>query len=55
MSLYDSMNQEQGWEAIASVTLSDIEKYAPELSSLNMRIGNDVSARVALLEKGTCP
>lgn len=55
MSLYDSMNEEVGWEAIANVTLSDIEKYAPELSALNIHIGNDVRARVALLEKGTCP
>jgi hypothetical protein len=55
MSLLDSMNKELDWEAIANGTLSDIEKYAPELVTLNINIGNDVRARVALLEKGTCP
>jgi len=42
-------------EVLNGLTLTNIEKYVPELGSLIMRLGNDVLARVALLEKGTCP
>ena len=44
-----------GAEAIGNVTLSNLEKYAPAVSVLQARLGNDAMARVALLEKGTCP
>jgi hypothetical protein len=54
-SLHDSIDEEGAIEAIANLTLSDLKKFASELSALRMRIGNDVIARVALLEKGTCP
>jgi len=42
-------------EVAAGVKLSELEKFATEQGSLNIRIGNDVIARVELLEKGTCP
>lgn len=54
-SLSDSIEDEVNIEAIANLTLSDLEKFAPELTTLRLRIGNDVIARVALLERGTCP
>ena len=51
-NLMDSVVQT---EVAAGITLSDLEKYAPEISSLVIRIANDVTARVELLEKATCP
>ena len=54
-SIFDSIEDEVNIEAIANLTNSDIEKFAPELTTLRLRILNDVVARVALLEKGTCP
>ena len=54
-TLSDSIEEEVGVEAIANMTLSDLEKLAPELTTLRLHIVNDVIARVALLEKGTCP
>jgi hypothetical protein len=42
-------------EATNNLTLTHLEKYLPGFSELEMRIGNDVIARVALLEKNTCP
>ncbi len=42
-------------EDAAGVTLSDLDKYAAEQGKLIGRVGNDVSARVELLEKATCP
>jgi hypothetical protein len=54
-SLYD-MAEEIVWnETIMGVTLTSLEKYGPELSTLTMRIATDAMARVQLLEKGTCP
>jgi hypothetical protein len=54
-SLYD-MAEEIVWsEAIEGVTLTSLEKYGPELSTLNMRLATDAMARVQLLEKGACP
>jgi hypothetical protein len=52
-SLYDVMGDEVHLEDAAGLTLSSLEKYAPELSALSIRIGNDVFARVELLEQGT--
>jgi hypothetical protein len=49
------------WETIGlleiahDLTLTHLEKYRPEFSELEMRIGNDVIARVELLEKNRCP
>jgi len=54
-TLSDSIEEEVGVEAVANMTLSDLEKFAPELTTLRLRIVNDVIARVALLEKSTCP
>ena len=54
-SLYDLMGDVVGLEVAAGLTLSSLEKCAPELGALSGRIGNDVYARVALLEKGVCP
>lgn len=54
-SIFDSIEDEVNIEAIANLAHSDLEKLAPELTTLRLRILNDVIARVALLEKGTCP
>ena len=54
-SLYSSIEEEVAIETIGNLNLSDLEKFEPELSTLDMRIGNDVLARVELLEKGSCP
>jgi|SRR5271165_3963373 len=54
-SLYDLMGDVVGLEVAAGLAISSLEKFAPELGALSGRIGNDVYARVALLEKGTCP
>ncbi len=54
-SLDDLMDQEDGWELDGLAAHSDVEKYLPELNAFSMRIGNDEIARVALLEKQTCP
>ena len=35
--------------------VSGLDKFAPELSSMNIGLGNDLIARVELLEKGVCP
>ncbi len=52
--LFDAGNSIVWMEDVNGLTLSSLEKYAPELGALLGRIGNDVSARVALLEKGAC-
>lgn len=54
-SLYDLMGDVVNLEVAAGLTLSSLEKYAPELGALCGRIGSDVYARVELLEKGACP
>jgi hypothetical protein len=54
-SLYDVMYSIVNIEEAAGLTLSSLEKYSPELSVLLIRIGNDVLARVELLENGACP
>jgi hypothetical protein len=47
--------------AMEAVLISDpsvavpLESYAPELSRLNLKLANDLLARVELLERGTCP
>ncbi len=53
--LFDAGHSMVWMEDFGGLTLSSIEKYAPELGALYARIGNDVIARVTLLEKGTCP
>jgi hypothetical protein len=53
--VYDMMDNVVQTEDEAGIVISDLEKYAPEVSSLAIRIGNDVTARVELLEKATCP
>jgi hypothetical protein len=54
-SLFD-VGEEIVWrEVIGGVTLTSLEKYAPELSKLNIRLATDAMARVELLEKSTCP
>lgn len=54
-SLHDAFGDEVDLEVVSGVALSSLDKFAPELGSLQGRIGNDVLARVALLERGTCP
>jgi hypothetical protein len=53
--VFDAMESMVATETIAGVTASNVEKYAPEIAPLQARIGNDVTARVELLEKATCP
>jgi hypothetical protein len=53
--IFDAMNEIETLENAAGVAPYIFEKNAPELGSLYGRIGNDVLARLALLEKGTCP
>jgi len=53
--VYDQMESVVVMEIAAGVTASNLEKYAPELGGLGKQIGNDVTARVELLEKGSCP
>ncbi len=48
--------QEMLWEEDSSgIKATNLEKYAPELSALVIRISNDVTVRVELLESGSCP
>jgi hypothetical protein len=54
-SLYSAMGDLVTLEIAGGLTLSNLEKYAPEIGALTGSIANDVFARVALLEKGTCP
>ncbi len=49
------MGNEDEWESDGLAAHSDVGKYLPELNTLYVRIHNDVNARIALLEKGTCP
>ena len=54
-SLFD-IGEEIVWEEDASgLSLTHLEKDAPELSALAIRIVNEVYAKVALLEEGNCP
>ena len=54
-SLFNSMYEVVDAEALSTVTLSNLEKYAPDLSTFQARLNADAMARVQLLEKGTCP
>ena len=54
-SLFDAGEEIVWEESISGLTLTSLEKYAPELSAFQIRLENDAMARVALLEKGTCP
>ena len=54
-SLFDVEGDILREEDFAGLTLTHLEKDAPQLSALVIRIANDVNARVALLEKGSCP
>ncbi len=54
-SLYD-MGQVIKWEiTVMSRAIDSSFDFGPELGALSVRIGNDVNARVELLEKSTCP
>jgi len=53
--VYDTMDSVVTTEIAAGITASNLESYAPDISPLVIRIANDVTARVELLEKGTCP
>jgi hypothetical protein len=53
--VYDAMSSVVAMEVAGGVTASNLDSYFAEIGGLNMRIGNDVQARVELLEKGTCP
>jgi hypothetical protein len=53
--VYDAMSSVVAMEVASGITASNLESYFAEIGKLNGRIGNDVQARVELLEKGTCP
>lgn len=52
---YDEMDSVVTTEIAYGITASNLESYVPEISPLMIRVANDVTARVELLEKGTCP
>lgn len=54
--IFDSMDSMMITEVSAGVTISaDLDAFAPQISKLEISISNGVTARVKLLEKGTCP
>jgi hypothetical protein len=53
--VYDTMDSVVAIESSARLTLSHLENFAPPIGKLVISIGNDVTARVELLEKGNCP
>ena len=53
--VFNMMDNMVQTEIAAGITISDLEKYAPDIGSLRIRIANDVTTKVELLEKGTCP
>jgi hypothetical protein len=53
--VFDAMGDEVSLESAVGLRLSDVDKHASELSALIIRIKNDVTARVQLLENGSCP
>jgi hypothetical protein len=53
-SLFD-MGQEIVWkEDMIGANLTSLDKYAANLSALNIRLDNDALERVKMLEKGNC-
>jgi hypothetical protein len=54
-SIFDAMDSVVSTESIAGITASNLEDFAAESGDLIKRIANDVTARVELLEKETCP
>ena len=53
-SLFNAELQIMWSESANGLTLSDFDKYAPQMDAFSARIGIDALARVQLLEKGTC-
>jgi hypothetical protein len=53
--VFDQMDSVVNTEEAAGLTLSDLEKYASSISDLVIKIADDVTARVELLERGSCP
>jgi hypothetical protein len=53
--IYDAMSSIVEIELASGLTLSTLEKFAPDLSRLTIPLANDVTVRVEHLEKGTCP
>ncbi len=53
--VYDAMDSVVALEVATGTSLSTLENYAPETSKLVILIANDVTARVELLERGSCP
>jgi|HubBroStandDraft_6_1064221.scaffolds.fasta_scaffold180780_2 hypothetical protein len=52
--VFDSMDLVVSIEIAAGITASNLEEYAEGTGTLIRRIGNDLTARVELLEKGAC-
>ncbi|MFZ3263763.1 MAG: hypothetical protein WA172_07170 [Terriglobales bacterium] len=53
-SLFDAGEEIVWQEDFAHLSLTHLEKHAPELSAIILRIANDVHARIQLLETDPC-
>jgi hypothetical protein len=54
--IYDAMEAMAITEIAAGVTISaELDVFAPAISKLDITLANDVTARIELLEKGSCP
>ena len=53
--IFDNLDTLGQLESAVGVRTAIVDKYAPELSPLMIRISNDLARRIELLEKGTCP
>jgi hypothetical protein len=53
-NLFDAMGDEVSLASVSGLTLSDLDKDS-ELRAVIVRIKNDLTARVKLLEEGACP
>jgi hypothetical protein len=53
--IFDNLDTIGQLESAVGVSPAIVDKYAPELSPLMIRISNDLTRRIELLEKGKCP
>jgi hypothetical protein len=53
--VFDNLDAIGQFAQPAGLSTADIDKQAPVVSSMLIRISNDLVQRIELLEKGTCP
>jgi hypothetical protein len=54
--IHDSLDSMIVTDISAGVSISSaLDAFAPQIRDLEMSLANDVTARIELLEKGTCP